>query len=325
MSRACDRRQSGRREHVMSDARKGQPNAGGAAGKDRPITYYDLLDLDRDAAPEEIKEAYYKLARQHHPDVATDDPGVAEKFALINQAYRALSDPQRRYQYDRTLPKKSYPLRHPTPEKIWREATDVVLIRSDRFGPLNQAMQAAIAITLDDDLLVMTMPGSERHLSGHMETASNRNSIVNALELVAGRRLGFRIIDGTSVEDWEGQKRAEARTKKGSTVPEEGGDAARPRRARAGEGPWDELVQKIHREYQHMPKRQYPQSKARYLREALGWMARTEEDVRYEEDFDEDAHERALARAIERLGAVLDLSPVFVALQFENVKRGGEF
>jgi len=308
----------------MSESRSQQSNATGQAGGDRPLTYYDLLDLDRDATPEEIKEAYYKLARQYHPDVAADDPGVAEKFALVNQAYRVLSDPQRRHQYDRTLSKKSYPLRHPTPEKIWREAADVVLIRSDRFGPLNQAMQAAIPITLDGDLLVVTMPGSERHLSGHMETASNRNSIVNALELVAGRRVQFRIIDGTTVEDWQAQKRAEAQAKRTTAAPRGGPAVPRVQKTRAGEGPWDELVQRIHREYQQLPKRQYPQSKARYLREALTWITRTDEDLRYQDDFDEDAHERALARAIERLGAVLDLPPVFVALQFESFKRGGE-
>ncbi len=60
------------------------------------------------------------------------------------------------------------------------------------------------------------------------------------------------------------------------------------------------------------------------MREALSWIAATDEDLRYREGFDEDAHERALARAIERLAAVLDLPPVLVALQMENMKRAGE-
>jgi curved DNA-binding protein CbpA len=292
------------------------------ADTQRRLTYYDLLDLDRDASPEEIKAAYHKLAREYHPDASAPDPDAAEKFALISEAYRVLSDPQRRYQYDRTLPRKSYPLRHPTPEKVWREATDVVLIRSDRFGPLNQAMQAAIPITIDGDLLVLTMPGTDRHLAGHMETASNRNAIVNALELVAGRRLNFRIIDGTSIEDWEALKAAEAKTRQARSreAPE---PAAAPAPSRPGEGPWDELIQRIHRQYQQLPKRQYPQSKARYLREALGWIARTDEEIRYSSNLDEDAHERAVARAIERLAAVLDLNPVIVAMHLDLLKRTG--
>ena len=292
----------------------------------RPMTYYDVLDLDRDASPEEIKAAYYKLAREHHPDVAADSPEVTQQFALISEAYRILSDPQRRHQYDRTLPQKTYPLRHPTPEKIWRESTDVVLIRSDRFGPLNQAMQAAIPITLDEDLLVLTMPGSERHLAGHMETAANRNSIVNALELTAGRRLEFRIIDGSSVEDWQALKEGERRARQSAARSREASAAARlgGLTAKAGEGPWDEVIQRVHRQYQQYPKRQYPQAKARFLREALGWIAATDEDLRYQPDYDEELHERALARALERVASVLDLPAMLVALQLENMKRSGE-
>lgn len=308
----------------MSEQRS---NTGAERPKERrPVTYYDVLDLDRDATPEEIKAAYYKLAREHHPDVASDNPEVTQKFALISEAYRILSDPQRRHQYDRTLPQKSYPLRHPTPEKIWRETTDVVLIRSDRFGPLNQAMQAAIPITLDEDLLVVTMPGSERHLAGHMETAANRNSIVNALELTSGRRLGFRIIDGSSVEDWQALKEGEGRARQSAARGRERASALRPGGpgARAGEGPWDEVIQRVHRHYQQVPKRQYPQAKARFLREVLGWIAATDEELRYQPDFDEDAHDRALARALERVAAVLDLPAVLVALQMENMKRAGE-
>ena len=290
----------------------------------RPLTYYDVLDLDRDASPEEIKAAYYELARQHHPDVTSNDPEKAQQFAVISQAYRLLSDPQRRHQYDRTLPQKSYPLRRPTPEKIWREATDVVLLRSDRFGPLNQAMQAAIPLTLDEEMLVMTMPGSERHLSGHMETAANRNSIVNALEFVSGQRLNFRMIDGTSVEDWERLKGGEAKARQSAKQARETRSTAGARASgRVGEGPWDELIQRIHRQYQQIPKRQDPQAKARYLREALSWIASTDEELRYQDNFDEDSHERALARAIERLGSVLDLPAMLVALQLENMKRAG--
>jgi len=298
-----------------------------APGGQRPTTYYDVLDLDRDAAPEEIKDAYYELARQHHPDVASQDAEVTQRFALVSEAYRVLSDPQRRRQYDRSLPQKSYPLRRPTPEKIWREAGDVVLMRSDRFGPLNQAMQATVPITLDGDMLVLTMPGSERHLAGHMETAANRNSILNGLELVAGRRLDFRVIDGTTKEEWEQLKQVEeqARSRRSSAGPARtarGGAAASA--AKAGDSEWDELIQRMHRTYQQLPRRQHPQAKSRYIREVLGWIARSDEELRLREGVEEDVHERMLARAIERLSAIVDLPAVVIALQLDALKRAGE-
>lgn len=304
-----------------------------AYGKDRPMTYYDVLDLDRDATAEEIRESYHALARQYHPDVVGQDPKSTQRFALINEAYRVLSDQQRRYQYDRTLPQKSYPLRHPTPQKIWKEATDVVLLRSDRFGPLNQAMQATLPICLDENLLVLTIPGSERHLAGHMETAANHNSILNALEMVYGQPLEFRLIDGATQEDWEELKAAEARAKAAAAnrnrVAERApasapGAAAAPPSARAGEAQWDELIQRIHKTYQELPKRQYPQMKARFLREALKWVSQVEEDRKYAEDATEEGNDRGLARVLERLGSVVDLPAVLVGVMYESLKRSGD-
>ena len=306
-----------------------------ASGKDRPMTYYDVLRLDRDATTEEIKAAYYELAREHHPDVAGQDPEVGKRFALISEAYRVLSDQQRRYQYDRTLPQKSYPLRHPTPQKIWKEASDVVLLRSDRFGPLNQAMQATLPIGLDEHMLVLTIPGSERHLAGHMDTAANHNSILNALELVYGEQLEFRLIDGSTMQDWEELKGAETRAKAASRMAHDRG-AAGPSRPGAADQPapaptpmkaidaaWDDLIQRMHRQYQELPKRQYPQSKARFVRDIVGWIARTEEDLKYAADANEDAIDRGVARCVERLGATIDMPAVMIALLLDNFKRTG--
>jgi len=63
------------------------------------VDLYELLGVDRNAGQDEIKRAYRKLARQHHPDV-NNDPTSAERFKEINLAYEVLSDPQRRRQYD---------------------------------------------------------------------------------------------------------------------------------------------------------------------------------------------------------------------------------
>ena len=62
--------------------------------------YYEVLGVPRDASSEQIKKAYRKLAMKYHPDVA-DDPGSAERFKEIGEAYAVLSDPQKRSMYDR--------------------------------------------------------------------------------------------------------------------------------------------------------------------------------------------------------------------------------
>lgn len=58
--------------------------------------YYDLLGVKKEATAEEIKKAFRKLARKHHPDAGGDE----EKFKEINGAYEVLSDADKRAQYD---------------------------------------------------------------------------------------------------------------------------------------------------------------------------------------------------------------------------------
>ena len=62
--------------------------------------YYKALGVEKTATPEQIKKAYRKLARQHHPDVNPNDQGAEQKFKEINEANEVLSDPEKRKKYD---------------------------------------------------------------------------------------------------------------------------------------------------------------------------------------------------------------------------------
>ena len=62
--------------------------------------YYTTLGVSRDATDAEIKQAFRKLARKYHPDVATDKKAAEEKFKEINEANEVLSDPAKRKRYD---------------------------------------------------------------------------------------------------------------------------------------------------------------------------------------------------------------------------------
>src|SRR2546427_4181107 len=65
--------------------------------------YYEILGVDRNASEEEIKKAYRRLARQHHPDTQTSEQekkAAEEKFKEINEAYATLSDQDKRRRYD---------------------------------------------------------------------------------------------------------------------------------------------------------------------------------------------------------------------------------
>jgi molecular chaperone DnaJ len=62
--------------------------------------YYEILGVDRDADEREIKKAFRRLARTHHPDV-NDSPEAEEEFKEIAAAYEVLCDAERRATYDR--------------------------------------------------------------------------------------------------------------------------------------------------------------------------------------------------------------------------------
>jgi curved DNA-binding protein len=64
------------------------------------IDYYKILGVHKNASEDDIKKAYRKLARKHHPDLNPNDKEANKKFQQINEANEVLSDPEKRKKYD---------------------------------------------------------------------------------------------------------------------------------------------------------------------------------------------------------------------------------
>ncbi|MFL0605165.1 DnaJ C-terminal domain-containing protein [Cylindrospermopsis raciborskii] len=62
--------------------------------------YYSILGISKTASPEEIKQAFRKLARKYHPDLNPGNKQAEARFKEINEAYEVLSDPDKRKKYD---------------------------------------------------------------------------------------------------------------------------------------------------------------------------------------------------------------------------------
>src|SRR5215208_3923961 len=62
---------------------------------------YSVLGVSRSASDKEIRQAYRRLAREHHPDMNPENRAAESRFREVSEAYEVLSDKQKRAQYDR--------------------------------------------------------------------------------------------------------------------------------------------------------------------------------------------------------------------------------
>jgi curved DNA-binding protein CbpA len=84
-----------------------------------PINHYERLGVESDASPAAVRAAYHELARLLHPD--THGGAANREMALVNEAWRVLSDPGRRAAYDATL-RLAAPVASPRP--TWDDLQD---------------------------------------------------------------------------------------------------------------------------------------------------------------------------------------------------------
>ena len=101
------RRQRSRQDDRKEQAPPHQPPPGAAAEDE--MTYYELLRVPADAAPEAIKAAYHQRLKEYHPDLHSSSgfdwiKSEAERMSRkIGEAYEVLADPARRSRYDSDL------------------------------------------------------------------------------------------------------------------------------------------------------------------------------------------------------------------------------
>jgi curved DNA-binding protein len=110
-----------------------------------PTDLYGLLGVSKTATADDIRKAYRKLARQHHPDVNPNDPRAEERFKEISFAYDALSDPEKRRRYDEFGMAGLQPGFDPEQARAWQRWS-----RGARRSPFRESMRADIDL---EDLL----------------------------------------------------------------------------------------------------------------------------------------------------------------------------
>lgn len=286
--------------------------------------HYAVLGVQRDASLGAIKQAYRELVRRCHPDAAGDSPQARAQFERLQEAYEVLSDPDKRSKYDATLAPRKYPVAELDANSLWREATDLMFERSDSFSSLIQTMRLAVPITLEADLLVIGVAGKDQYLAGHLQIPANRYRILEALKEVSGQGIDYRVIEGTTEQDWEFVQRAEGHRPLREPPPEQpvtatGAKAKAKPEARAPGAPevspWDLLGRKIHNAWMGTPNRQHPITRAEFVTTCLQWIAETSKEAT-EEGAAADVVRREVGKAVERVAQAVDIPSAVVALEF---------
>jgi len=193
---------------------------------------------------------------------------------------------------------------------VWERARKLMFDWSDRVTPTLQAMNVAVAITIDDGTLILGMDPRIHHLSSHMQVPAHRADIQRALKVASGRDLEFRVIEGTALEDWERLKSGPGST---PVVP--------VMESVKATGAWEALSTKMHTAYKDLKHKQQPLVRVRFLDAMLEEIMGTA-DLAQPEEHTTEGFQRHLTQALERLGAMTDLPATLVALEY--LRRRGD-
>lgn len=196
------------------------------------------------------------------------------------------------------------------------------------------AMQAAKPLTIDGNYFVAALPPQERYLSNNLQDDQTATAIEDALKEITGRILAFRLIEGTTLADWEQEKARELAPAPepiptavpGHAVMGKAGPTAQTAPTSAhlpsADSPpnvsptWEKLNERLMHGYKTAPFIKYPHGQAQFVLAAVQCVSNTMDLLMPPTGAPrDDLQERALAKVIERLGSVINLDPMFLSLE----------
>ena len=232
------------------------------------------------------------------------------------------------------------------PSEIWTRTFE--LVRRDLPVPaVWLAMQAAKALTIDGNFFVAALPPREEYLQNSLQDNQATTAIEEALNTVTGRLLAFRLVIGTTLADWETAKAEDAPAaapqfdtlaaepppaffrSEYSAAPQLSVEpaprpaasfapsaAAAPASSRVVSQSWEKLSERLNTSYKSAPFVKYPHGQAGYVLMAVKLVSDTMDVMLPPPGAPrDDLQERLLAKAIERLGSIVNLDPLFISLE----------
>lgn len=310
---------------------------------------YELLGLSVDAAMDEILSAFRDKVRDLGQAVQVTDPAYGRQLAAFRQAVSVLTDPDRRKELNDMLA-KSQTLLNPTDLKyVWQMVGKQFFDRTNRYTPAFDALRNSTPLTVENEnLLIISMDASQGQLIGYLEAAETHATLKRMLSEVCGRPMDFRVTTAPTIKDWitlrDAEAKSKARTLGGSrplngNIPTpapvtvattesgrpllSGMAAPAPKPVLAPTGPqtdeWEEVMEGLMRIWSDTGSRSFPQVRARLILDSLLMISDTEDKARAKR-MPEDLFNRALGRALDRVGSLTGTDSALIGVEYLNLR-----
>ncbi|MGI6295551.1 MAG: hypothetical protein ACOX3G_05635 [Armatimonadota bacterium] len=201
--------------------------------------------------------------------------------------------------------------------QIWQIAAEKVKDRV--IAPtLYRALELPVGIAVEGNEFILGFANQDLPMAGHLRSAQHRAIIDQCVSEVLKRKVRVRIIEGTTIEDYEHYKQQEkARETTHVTL------NAQREKERQVIAAWDQVGEQITRLYAKLNLRQLAQQRADFMWEVFRLINEAIDKMGYDENADEIS-KRALARVFERFATVVDIPSTMLAFEFFKLRKDGK-
>ncbi len=201
--------------------------------------------------------------------------------------------------------------------QIWLIAAEKVKDRV--IAPtLYRALELPVGIAVEGNEFILGFANQDLPMAGHLRSAQHRAIVDQCVSEVLKRKVRVRIIEGTTIEDYEHYKQQEkARETTHVTL------NAQREKERQVIAAWDQIGEQITRLYAKLNLRQLAQQRAEFMWEVFRLIDEAIDKMGYDENSDEIS-KRALARVFEKFATVVDIPSTMLAFEFFKLRKEGK-
>lgn len=293
--------------------------------------YYEFLGVPVNATTDQINKAFREKALIYHPDRNKTDPEASQKFQHLLRAQQVLADPIRRDEYDASIAVEN--IDDPqlpdisNLQALWEEVGQQFFEQSERFSPAIDAVRLSSPILLDEELglLVVGISGEQGSLIGYLNAMLTHNQVRNILRELSGRQIDFRLISGTTVEDWlqikESLYKRDILRNKLTEAAIAGMEDRSVLESVDGKLPfdaeriWEDALETIARQWTNADARNHPQGRARFIVNSLPFVSRAE-DMAYAAGSKENLIQKNVGRLLERIASSSNVDSAVIGLEY---------